>query len=83
MNPEITYERESRFEQEVAAGNYGSEGVDGASATNVNSEDMASISGKSGFKLVDVGVIHYLKLVHTELYEKLKAAVYSITNKNN
>jgi len=35
------------------------------------------------FKTIDVGVIQYLKLVHTELYEKLKAAVRSIKRKNN
>jgi len=35
------------------------------------------------FKAIDVGVIRYLKLVHTELYEKLKAAVHSIKRKNN
>ena len=35
------------------------------------------------FKLIDAGILQYLKLVHTELYEKLKAAVRSIKNKNH
>lgn len=31
-------------------------------------------------KVKDIRILYYLKLVHTELYEKLKAAVRSIKN---
>ena len=47
-------------------------------AVNANSADPVVESGKTRFKAIDVGVLQYLKLVHTELYEKLKAAVHSI-----
>jgi hypothetical protein len=40
--------------------------------------DLVGEPGKTRIKMIDVGVIQYLKLVHTELYEKLKSAVRSI-----
>lgn len=64
----------------MAAGNYVPEGVESSSVVNGNNVGPVSESGKTRFKAIDVGVLQYLKMVHTELYEKLKAAVRSIKN---
>ncbi|BAN35158.1 hypothetical protein SCD_n01331 [Sulfuricella denitrificans skB26] len=52
--------------------------MESPSAVNGNNADLVGEPGKIRFKAIDVGVIQYLKLVHTELYEKLIAAVRSI-----
>jgi len=57
--------------------------VESPSAVNGNNADPVGEPEKTRFKAIDVGVLQYLKLVHTELYEKLKAAVHSIKRKNN
>lgn len=57
--------------------------MESLSAVNGNSVDPVGESGITRFKAIDVGVIQYLKLVHTELYDKLKAAVHSIKRKNS
>ncbi|MBU1691484.1 MAG: hypothetical protein KJ958_11845 [Gammaproteobacteria bacterium] len=55
--------------------------MENPSVVNSNNADPVGEPGKTRFKAIDVGVIQYLKLVHTELYEKLKAAVHSIKKK--
>ena len=45
--------------------------------------DLVVGSDEARFKAIDVGILQYLKLVHTELYDKLKAAVHSIKRKNS
>jgi len=52
--------------------------MESLSAANGNGADPVVERRKTRFKAIDVGVLQYLKLVHTELYEKLKAAVHSI-----
>ena len=44
---------------------------------------MLNYLKKTRFKVVDVDIIKYLKQVHTELHEKLEAAVRSVQNKKN
>jgi hypothetical protein len=54
--------------------------VENPLAVNDNNVDPVGEPEKTRFKAIDVGILQYLKLVHTELYEKLKAAVRSIKN---
>ena len=64
----------------MAADDSGSEAVETSPVVAANAIDPVSDLEQPRVKAIDVGVLQYLKLVHTELYEKLKAAVRSIKN---